>query len=160
MASRKIIGIGDSAVGKAPGVIVTLGLGSCVGVCLWDSRTKIGGMAHVMLPESGGRKDKPGKYGDTAVDHLLEEMKKIGLTSKSGVVAKIFGGAAMFKQSSMDVGKRNVESVKRSLRKAGIRIAAEDTGGNRARSIEFNLDTGEVMVKKVGGGEKIEIVKY
>lgn len=155
---KKIIGIGEYAVSKSPDILVTLGLGSCVGVCIWDKNKKVGGLIHVMLPKSpNSNVVKPGKYADLGISLLMEELKKMG---GSNYTAKIFGGAAMFKGSSMDVGKKNVESVKEQLKILNIRIIAEDTGGNRARSIEFNLDTGEVMVKKVGGGEKVEIFKY
>jgi chemotaxis protein CheD len=77
----------------------------------------------------------------------------------TGLEAKIAGGAAMFGNSSktMDIGKRNVETIKSILKKENIKIIAEDTGGNRARSIEFNIDNSELIVKKVGGGEKVEI---
>nr|WP_206076036.1 chemotaxis protein CheD [Marinitoga lauensis] len=111
-----------------------------------------------MLPNSPNENvPKPGKYANLGIPLLIEDLKKLG---GSTFTAKIFGGAAMFKGSSMDVGKKNTLAVKEQLKKSNIRIVAEDTGGNRARSIEFNLDTGEVMVKKVGGGEKVEIFKY
>ncbi|SHE88425.1 chemotaxis protein CheD [Marinitoga hydrogenitolerans DSM 16785] len=155
---KKIIGIGEYFASKTPDILVTLGLGSCVGVCIWDKNKKIGGLIHVMLPKSpGGNVTKPGKYADLGIPLLLENLKKLGGTNYT---AKIFGGAAMFKGSSMDVGQKNTAAVKEQLKKFSIRIIAEDTGGNRARSIEFNLETGEVMVKKVGGGEKVEIFKY
>ncbi|KLO22387.1 chemotaxis protein CheD [Marinitoga sp. 1197] len=155
---KKIIGIGEYFSSKSPDILVTLGLGSCVGVCIWDKNKKIGGLIHVMLPKSpGSNVNKPGKYADLGIPLLLEDLKKLG---GSNYTAKIFGGAAMFKGSSMDVGQKNIIAVKEQLKKERIRIIAEDTGGNRARSIEFNLDTGEVMVKKVGGGEKVEIFKF
>ncbi|OQY08539.1 MAG: chemotaxis protein CheD [Marinitoga sp. 4572_148] len=155
---KKIIGIGEYFASKSPDILITLGLGSCVGVCLWDKNKKVGGLIHVMLPKSPDKDvKKPGKYADLGIPLLLKDLKDLGGTN---FTAKIFGGAAMFKGSSMDVGKKNVLSVKEQLKKYGIRVAAEDTGGNRARSIEFNLESGEVMVKKVGGGEKVEIFKY
>ncbi|AEX85162.1 chemotaxis protein CheD [Marinitoga sp. 1135] len=156
---KKIIGIGEYKASKTPDVLVTLGLGSCVGVCIWDKTTKVGGLIHVMLPQSNSpNAPKPGKYADLGIPLLLEDIKKLG--AKGSLTAKIFGGSAMFKGSSMDIGSKNVAAVKEHLKKNGIRIIAEDTGGNRARSIEFNLETGEVLVKKVGGGEKVEIFKY
>ncbi|KAF2956474.1 chemoreceptor glutamine deamidase/glutamate methylesterase CheD [Marinitoga sp. 38H-ov] len=155
---KKIIGIGEYAVSKSPDILVTLGLGSCVGVCLWDKANKIGGLIHVMLPNApNDNVPKPAKYADLGIKLLLDDIIKLG---GKNFTAKVFGGAAMFKGSSMDVGKKNISSVKEQLKKYGIKIIAEDTGGNRARSIEFNLDNGEVMVKKVGGGEKVEIFKY
>lgn len=159
MKNKKIIGIGEYAVSTEKELIVTLGLGSCVGVCLIDKRKNIGAMIHVMLPDSSGKETpKPGKYADSGIKIVLEEMEKKG-ANISSLEAKIAGGAAMFGNSSktMDIGKRNVESIKSILKSKNIRIIAEDTGGNRARSIEFNLENSELMVKKVGGGEKVEI---
>jgi chemotaxis protein CheD len=150
MGQKKIIGIGEYVAAKNPQILVTLGLGSCVGVCLIDKKAGVGGLIHVMLPDSGGKNvSKPGKYAD---------MKGLGATS-GNLEAKIAGGAAMFqkKGSTMEVGKRNVEAVKKILAKFKVRIRADDTGGNRARSIEFNISTGILNVRKVGGGEKTEV---
>jgi chemotaxis protein CheD len=159
MKNKIIIGIGEYTVSNNDGLIVTLGLGSCVGVCLIDKKRKIGAMIHVMLPDSGGKDTpKPGKYADSGIKIVLDEMKNKG-ANITGLEAKIAGGAAMFGNSSktMDIGKRNVETIKSILKKENIKIIAEDTGGNRARSIEFNIDNSELIVKKVGGGEKVEI---
>jgi chemotaxis protein CheD len=159
MKNKIIIGIGEYTVSNNDGLIVTLGLGSCVGVCLIDKKRKIGAMIHVMLPDSGGKDTpKPGKYADSGIKIVLDEMKNKG-ANITGLEAKIAGGAAMFGNSSktMDIGKRNVEAIKSILKKENIKIIAEDTGGNRARSIEFNIDNSELIVKKVGGGEKVEI---
>jgi chemotaxis protein CheD len=159
MKNKIIIGIGEYTVSNNDSLIVTLGLGSCVGVCLIDKKRKIGAMIHVMLPDSGGKDTpKPGKYADSGIKIVLDEMKNKG-ANITGLEAKIAGGAAMFGNSSktMDIGKRNVETIKSILKKENIKIIAEDTGGNRARSIEFNIDNSELIVKKVGGGEKVEI---
>ena len=159
--SKKIIGIGEYASVKEGEVIVTLGLGSCVGVCIRDKTKKIGGMVHVMLPDSGGKPSpKPGKYADTGIDLVLNEMKKNG-SSLNMLEAKIAGGASMFGNTSktMDIGKRNAMAVKAKLKEKGIKLLAEDTGGNRARSIEYNPSNGELLIKKVGGGEKVELYK-
>lgn len=159
MKNKKIIGIGEYAVSNSEEIIVTLGLGSCVGVCFVDKRKKIGAMIHVMLPDSGGKDTpKPGKYADSGIKIVLEEMEKRG-ANLSSLEVKIAGGAAMFGNSSktMDIGKRNVDAIKNILKQKNIRIIAEDTGGNRARSIEFNIDNSELIIKKVGGGEKVEV---
>src|SRR6056297_1459680 len=159
MGQKKIIGIGEYVAAKNPQILVTLGLGSCVGVCLIDKKAGIGGMIHVMLPDSGGKSvGKPGKYADTGIPILVEDMKGLGAAT-GNLEAKIAGGAAMFQKSgsTMEVGKRNVEAVKRMLSKLRIRVRADDTGGNRARSIEFNVSTGILNVRKVGGGEKTEV---
>lgn len=159
MGQKKIIGIGEYIAEKNPQILVTLGLGSCVGVCLIDKKAGVGGLIHIMLPDSGGKEvGKPGKYSDTGIPILVEEMKSLG-ASGGNLEAKIAGGAAMFQKSgsTMEVGKRNVEAVRKTLAKLRIKIKADDTGGNRARSIEFNISTGILNVRKVGGGEKTEI---
>ncbi|AEH50790.1 chemoreceptor glutamine deamidase/glutamate methylesterase CheD [Pseudothermotoga thermarum] len=159
MTRKVIIGIGEIAIESNPCVLVTLGLGSCVGVCMRDPVAKIGGMAHVMLPESPGKDVKtPGKYADTAVDYLVEKLVERGAV-KSRLEAKIAGGASMFESGSMNIGQRNVEAVKNRLKFHGIPLKAEDTGGNRARSIEYNIETGKLLIRKVGGGETVQIIE-
>ncbi|MCD6550715.1 chemoreceptor glutamine deamidase/glutamate methylesterase CheD [Thermotoga sp.] len=153
---KKVIGIGEFTVMKNPSVIVTLGLGSCVAVCMRDPTAGVGGMAHVMLPDSGGKTDKPGKYADTAIETLVKELEKLG-AKRSRLEAKIAGGASMFESKGMNIGQRNVEAVKKHLKEHGVKLVAEDTGGNRARSVEYNIATGKLLVRKVGGGERLEI---
>ncbi|ABR31279.1 chemotaxis protein CheD [Thermosipho melanesiensis] len=154
---KKIIGIGEYAIGDQNTILVTLGLGSCVGVCIRDKSKQIGGMVHVMLPESGGKEvNKPGKYADTGITVVVNELKKLG---GKNFEAKIAGGAAMFNNSAMNVGQRNVEAVKKILNKLGIKIVSEDTGGNRARSIEYDVETGKLMIRKVKTGENVEVIE-
>jgi chemotaxis protein CheD len=113
-----------------------------------------------MLPESRSNKNdqKIGKYADTGIKAIIDGIVDLGGNVKY-LEAKIAGGAAMFKNSnnSLNVGSKNVEAVKKILKENNIKIIAEDTGGNRARSVEFNIANGELKVKKVGGGEKVEI---
>ncbi|HEY8541646.1 MAG TPA: chemoreceptor glutamine deamidase/glutamate methylesterase CheD [Pseudothermotoga sp.] len=159
MVKKIIIGIGETAIEKNPAIIVTLGLGSCVGVCMRDPVARIGGMAHVMLPESSDRNVKNvGKYADTAVKYLVEKLVEMGAT-QSRIEAKIAGGAAMFDSGTMNIGKKNVDAVKYWLKYYGIPLKAEDTGGNRARSIEYNIESGKLLVRKVGGGETVQIIE-
>lgn len=159
MSKKIVIGIGELAVERNPAVIITLGLGSCVGVCMRDPVAKVGGMAHVMLPDSGGRDVQlPGKYADTAIATLIERLLSLG-GSKSRLEAKIAGGASMFESSGMNVGARNVEAVRYWLKYHQVPLKAEDVGGNRARSIEYNIETGKLLVRKVGGGETIQVLE-
>ncbi|ADL07885.1 chemotaxis protein CheD [Thermosediminibacter oceani] len=155
------VGMGEYKTAKAPALLVSLGLGSCVGVVLYDSTRKIGGLAHVMLPDSSlsSKKDfNPGKFADTAIDLLVAELEKAGANSKK-LIAKIAGGAQMFQIKSdnniMKIGKRNVEAVKKKLAKIKIDIVAEDVEGNYGRTIEFCCDTGKLTVKTIGHGIKI-----
>ena len=154
------VGIADMKTALSPGSIVTTGLGSCVGVCIWDCNAKVGGMVHVMLPECGlaNIKMNAAKYADTGVDLLVEEILKLGAV-KSRLTAKIAGGAQMFSfpgsNSVMRIGERNVEAVKHSLELQRIKILAEDTGGNFGRTIQFFTESGMLNIKTISRGEKV-----
>ncbi|NLU09621.1 MAG: chemotaxis protein CheD [Tepidanaerobacter acetatoxydans] len=146
---------------KSPATLITLGLGSCVGVVLYDSFAKIGGLAHVMLPDSNlsSKKDyNPGKFADTAIDALMQEMSKLGANERH-IISKIAGGAQMFQIKSenniMQIGKRNVEAVRSKLNQLNIKIVAEDVEGNYGRTIEFFCESGELTVKTIGHGIRI-----
>lgn len=161
MATAAHVGMAELVVSKPPAVLVTLGLGSCIGLVVFDQVTKIVGMVHIMLPDSRDAKNlpKPGKFADTAVPLLLDELAKLGATNKANLRAKMAGGAQMFtmpgKESPMfSVGARNVEATTKMLNAAGIRIVASDTGGNKGRTVEFNTDTMKFTVKTLGAGEK------
>ena len=150
----------DMNICAAPDAITTLGLGSCVGIVLYDSITKIAGLAHIMLPDSTQIRcnENVAKFADTGIDALIVMLGKQGVP-KSRLVAKIAGGAQMFALSSENsmlcVGKRNVEATKSKLNSLGIKILAEDTGASYGRTIEFYPETGELFVKTVGKELKI-----
>ena len=149
------VGMADLNVCTPPDVITTLGLGSCVGVVLYDPRKKISGMVHVMLPDSTKIKnnDNLAKFADTGIDELIRRLVALG-ASKEALVAKIAGGAQMFAFNSnndmLRVGDRNVEATTNKLISLNIPIIASDTGLNYGRTIEFNPQTGELMIKSVG----------
>lgn len=145
-------------VAKAPDVLVTFALGSCVGICLTDCSTKIGGLSHIMLPDStaaAGGESIPMRFADTAVPMLINQMCAMG-ASRCCIKAKIAGGAVMFKTSSdrFNIGERNIEAVKAALRKAGIPIIAEDTGLDYGRTVYFYPETGCMEVKAAAKGVK------
>lgn len=155
------VGMADLKACTAPDALTTLGLGSCVGVCLYDSATKITGMAHVMLPDSTqiSKETNRAKFADTGIEDLISEMVKLG-AAKNRMTAKIAGGAQMFSFNSsvgdlMRIGDRNVLAVKEKLKNEGIPVIAEDTGLNYGRTIEFYSETGELKVKSVGKESKI-----
>jgi len=151
------VGIADLAVCKAPQKLMTAGLGSCVGVCIYDPKTKVGGLAHIMLPNSDQVKvvHNKAKYANTGIEILLEKMQELG-AMKNRMQAKIAGGAQMFGNSTMmRIGERNTEEVKKILQALNIPILANETGGNFGRTIIFNPDNGELYIKTINHGEKV-----
>lgn len=162
MAENVVIGIGDYAVSKDGSPLSTVGLGSCIGIVIYDSRKKVAGLSHIMLPAMGSKKDRIGKYADTAIPALLEEMKRKGCRPQV-CKAKIAGGASLFtfKDDSLQIGKRNAEAVEDILRKHHIRVVGKDVGGDRGRTITFYPDSEELhirMVKKGGEGPQIKVI--
>lgn len=159
MAELIKVGMADYKVGKNPASLISYGLGSCVGIALYDSITKIGGLAHIMLPDSTQARsnENPAKFADTALPLMLDEMIRMGAV-KSRVTAKIAGGAQMFTFTNatdiMRVGERNSEAVRTVLKNMDIRLLADDTGGNYGRTVELKLDTGVFRVKTIDKGEK------
>ncbi|MFP3916210.1 chemotaxis protein CheD [Lysinibacillus telephonicus] len=152
------VGIAQMDVVKIPNTIRTSGLGSCVGVVLYDETKKIAGLVHIMLPESSlGRTEtiNVAKFADSGIQALIAMLKLEGV-QPFRLKAKIAGGAQMFKFTSdkdtMRIGPRNVEAVKRELKKNGIPIVAEDTGGNSGRTIEFNPATCMLSIRTVNQG--------
>ncbi|MDO4965340.1 MAG: chemotaxis protein CheD [Lachnospiraceae bacterium] len=153
------VGMADLKICKAPDAVTTLGLGSCVGVAIRDPQTKIGGLAHVMLPDSTLIQNNSNipKFADTGTKELVRLLVEAG-ANKSRLVAKIAGGAQMFQfQNSNDltsVGERNVQSVKKVLGELKIPILAQDTGLNYGRTVEFFPETGDYVIKSVGKPQK------
>ncbi|RDY72134.1 chemotaxis protein CheD [Halobacillus trueperi] len=155
------IGIGDMGIVHSPDLIRTSGLGSCVGIVLYDEVKKLAGMAHIMLPESSLAKKqglKRAKYADTAIEDLMAALKGAGASSYR-LKAKLAGGAQMFQFTSssdmMRIGPRNVEAVKGNLQSLHIPILAEDVGGRCGRTIEFNPETTDLHIRKVNQGESV-----
>ncbi|MDR2522367.1 MAG: chemotaxis protein CheD [Synergistaceae bacterium] len=153
------VGMADLVVVSAPAKMITLGLGSCIGLVIFDTTAKVAGMAHIMLPDSRGAKtvEKVGKFADTAVPTLIDEMTKKG-ASKSRMKAKMAGGAQMFAlpNSSNDflsVGARNIKETTAMLSKEGIPLIASDTGGNKGRTVEFSTETWTLAIKTLGKGQ-------
>lgn len=149
------IGMADLGIAKAPDRLRTTGLGSCVGVVLYDPMKQLAGMAHVMLPDSTLGKISEtvvGKYADTALPELLKQMEHAGANIKN-LICKMAGGAQMFTFKSgsdtMRIGPRNVEACKAFLQKMNIRIVAEETGGNCGRTIEMDAGTGILHIRTV-----------
>ena len=151
--------IADLAVKKNSGVLVTFGLGSCVGIALYDNNVKVGGLAHILLNDSSKFKRpssgdvNPAKFADTAIPHMIEEMISLG-ARKNNVVAQIAGGASLFnfQNESGNVGFKNIEAVRNVLKEQGIKIVSEEVGGKCGRTMRLFVGTGEVKITTVGEG--------
>ena len=146
-----MIGIGEYRVGSFP--MMTIGLGSCIGLIMFDPNLNLGAMVHIMLPESSGRTDRPGKYADTAVPLLVHELNALGCKNRS-LIAKMIGGACMFEYfgTNLNIGKRNADKVRTLLTEHNIQLAAEDIGGKVGRSVTFlPAENGKVVVRRADG---------
>lgn len=149
------IGIAGLRVVKAPDTIRTV-LGSCIGIALFDRVAKLGGMAHIILPDSNEGSGDPKKFADTAVDLLLEELVSVGAEPRR-ITAKLAGGADMFGQSlNAGLGDRNAEAVTKQLLSHQIRIAGRAIGGMKGRRMQLNPQNGEVHVQVIG--EPTEVI--
>ncbi|OBR95032.1 MULTISPECIES: chemotaxis protein CheD [Clostridium] len=153
------VGIADMNTASSPDRIITIGLGSCVGIALYDKEKCIGGLAHIMLPDSTQftNTKNPMKFADLAIPILIKKLEALGV-NKRNLKAKIAGGASMFNFSDksvvMNIGSRNGEAVKSILREYSISILAEDLGGNKGRTMIFDTHDGGVKIKTVGIGVK------
>lgn len=162
MSNTKIVvkvGIADLNTVMGPDTIRTSGLGSCVGVILYDETKKIAGLAHVLLPDSSLTKQinkNEYKYADTAIPILLNKLVAIGVR-KNRLKAKLAGGAQMFQFTSntdvMKIGPRNAEAVQKKLIEFKIPVISSDLGGNEGRTIEFDPMTSKLKIRKVNKKE-------
>lgn len=149
------VGMADLNVCQVPDTITTLGLGSCVGIVLYDPEKKIAGLVHIMLPDSTQiiHNENVAKFADTGIMALIKKMVALGARSNR-LIAKIAGGAQMFGFQSnnelLRVGVRNVEATKKQLELLRIPIVAEDTGKNYGRTIEFSPESGILSIRSVG----------
>ena len=154
------VGMADLNICKSPDGLTTLGLGSCGGIALRDHVKKVGGLAHIMLPDSTAIKDNTNipKFADTGIVELVNRIISAG-GSKTRLVAKIAGGAQMFafqnKSSLIKVGEKNVMAVKKKLEELNIPILAEDTGENYGRTVIFYPETGDFVIRAVGKPEMV-----
>ncbi len=153
------VGMADYKVSQGPAVIISYGLGSCIGISLYDPQTKIGGLLHIMLPDSTQSRanENPAKFADTGIPLMLGDLLQMG-ASRRRLVAKIAGGAQMFAFANatdiMRVGVRNAVAVKKILADLGIQLLAEDTGGTYGRTVQIDLETGAYKVKTIDKGER------
>ena len=154
------VGMADYKICRSPQKISTLGLGSCLGVVLYDESSKICGMAHVMLPDSThipSQQHNRFKFMDTCLQDMYDELTgKEGISARK-LKAKIAGGAKMFAQRSqnsmLNVGEQNIIMAKKMLSEWRIPITGEDTGESHGRTITFDPESCKLHIKTVGVGE-------
>ena len=147
-----VVGIAEGKTARNDQILISYALGSCVGICLYDRRNKIAGMAHIILPDREGsiRCQNPYKFAEDGVSALIDEMTAQGAVRRM-ITAKIAGGAKMFqtKSSRWEIGAQNVRAVKEALSRERISIVAEDTGRNYGRTVTFYAEDGRVQVSTV-----------
>ncbi len=154
------VGMADLKVCAAPDALTTLGLGSCIGIAIRDPISKVGGLAHIMLPDSTQIKNNSNlyKFADTGIEELVRLLIEKG-ASKQRLVAKIAGGAQMFafqnKSDLVRVGERNAEASRDKLKQLNITLLAQDTGLNYGRTVVFYPETGNYVIKAVGKEESV-----
>ena len=152
--------VADFAVARnGDTVIATVGLGSCVAIALYDPATKVGGLAHVLLPSESMTRDHSNraKFPSAAVPLLLSEMR--GLGSRGAVNARLVGGASMFAtllpKGGVNIGERNVAASRAALAAAGVTVLGEDVGGDYGRSVFLHLADGRVEVHSLKVGRRV-----
>jgi chemotaxis protein CheD len=152
--------VAECAVGREDQTLITIGLGSCVAIMLYDEAVRIGGLAHTLLPDESMARDRsnPAKFAASAVTMLLAEMTRLGADVRR-VRAKLVGGASMFANlipaGSIQMGDRNVAAARQALGARGVPITAEDVGSDHGRSVHFFLEDGRVEVRSLKKGNRV-----
>ena len=153
------VNMAEMRLAKAPAVLITRGLGSCLGITFYDSTKKIGALAHPMLPDIQKAKVKsnPHRFVNSVIEAMLKDMKRMGAL-RANIEAKLFGGAHMFsfigEDSMLNIGKKNIEMARILLKEQSIKIGAEELGGSFGRTVTFDVSTGKVRVRTISLGEK------
>lgn len=154
MSTTIKVGMSEVKTAFPPDVLVALGLGSCIGLCMVDPSIHLGGMAHIMLPDSRQSREvtSPGKFADTAIPKLLEDLVKLG-ASQERLVIKMVGGAQMFAIGGYDerlsIGERNIEAVRNGLKHWNLLLTAESVGGNQGKTVTLDPKNGQVIIRTV-----------
>lgn len=156
MSSNMIkVGMADLKIAKAPDALTTLGLGSCIGIAIFDPISKIGGLVHIMLPDSTSIKNNSNlaKFADTGITELVSQMVMAG-ANRTKLVSKIAGGAKMFATTGLsdisNIGERNAQASISKLQELRIPLLSQETGENYGRTVELYCDSGEFLIKSVG----------
>lgn len=159
--SRIAVGIAEVAVASSGAQLTAVGIGSCVAIALYDSESRVGALAHVLLPDEQERHDgaehseaaKHGKTPQQAVPFMLNRMREMGMSGQP--TARIIGGASMFADllapDTIPIGARNISASRAACAKANVTITGEEVGGSVGRTVLFELDTGYINVRTVSG---------
>jgi chemotaxis protein CheD len=151
--SQEVINVGMAQVciSRSPTKLTAV-LGSCLGICLYHPKSRTGGLAHTVLPQSNGQATQaPGKFVDTAILYLVETFRKSLGISPNELQAKLTGGACMFPTTGpLQIGDANIQQAVTKLQELGIPVVSQDVGGTKGRRITFDLATGRVEVQQVG----------
>jgi chemotaxis protein CheD len=148
-----LVGMGQITSGEPPQTMKAV-VGSCIALALYHPRLKRCVMAHIVLPDSAGREGTPGKFADTAIPQMLEMLKPASAPAHC-LTAKLAGGANMFNSTGpLQIGDANCQAVAQALRTAGIRVTAQDLGGNRGRRVTFECEEGTMTVESAGQAKK------
>jgi len=151
--------VADYAVSQGDVIISSVGLGSCVAIALYDTRTTVGGLAHILVPSPSLSRDtsNPAKFPSTAVPLLVEEMRRRG--ASADIRAKIAGGASMFASlipaGGINMGERNAAATRQALQDAGVPLVGEDIGGEHGRSVYFHLRDGRLEIRSLKIGNSV-----
>lgn len=152
-AARIPVGIGQLTVSKDPAAsLVAYGLGSCIGVSAYDPVAGVGGLVHILLPDSDGKRivaDEPARYADTGLSTFVDRLKAEGAL-KTRLIVKVAGGASVLGKDNAEkfkIGDRNAEAVQEQLAKHGLRTTAQDTGGYKGRTLEIQVSSGKTFVR-------------
>jgi chemotaxis protein CheD len=154
------VGIADLAVAAGEDTLCTIGLGSCVAIVLYDAQARVGGLAHVLLPDPAMSRlhENPARFPETAVPALMARMRDLGADPER-MTARLVGGASMFSsllpRGAPTIGGRNVDASRRALRVAGITITGEDVGLEHGRSVYLHLSDGHVEVRSLARGSRV-----
>ncbi len=154
------VGIADYKVATAPNKLITLGLGSCIGLSLYDPKLKVGGLLHIMLPDSTqfSRVTNPAKFADLGIPVMVKALLQRGAVINR-LEAKLVGGAQMFSGADekfmLNIGKRNAESTLKILKEMNIKVKAKEIGGNRGRTMILDLNNGQVTIRTIGTALKV-----
>ena len=154
---ERMVRMGELAISDTPGdVLVSLGLGSCIGLALVDKRAGVAGLAHIVLPETSGnpKPEAMNKFADHAVPALVDGMVERG-ASRVFMQAALVGGASMFAGAGLEVGSRNADAVRELIASRRVPVVAEAVGGSKGRTVKVDVTNGTVSVREAGGAEEV-----